>query len=166
MRARTAVLLVILVALGIFTAVNWPVIATPTPLHLVFARVEAPLGIVLLGGTAGVTVRYALVLSWVETTALLEARRYARELQAQRQLAESAEASRYAELKALLETELAALRALPERVSQDLSTRIDRVGDQLQGEIERTGNTLAAHFGELEDRLNRGERPAPPRSSE
>ncbi len=34
MRARTAVLLVILAALGIFAALNWSVITTPTLLHL------------------------------------------------------------------------------------------------------------------------------------
>ena len=162
MRVRTAVLLVILVALGIFAALNWSVIATPTQLHLVFARVEAPLGVVLLAVTAGVTVLYAAFLSWIETSALLETRRYARELQAQRQLAESAEASRYAELKAMVQSEVAGLRAVPERVAQDLIARLDRVEERLRGEIERTGNTLAAYFAELEDRLNRGERPAPP----
>ena len=45
MRARTVLLLVVLVAVGIFAALNWVVFTTPTPLHLVFARVEAPLGI-------------------------------------------------------------------------------------------------------------------------
>ena len=165
MRARTAVLLVILAALGIFAALNWSVIATPTQLHVVFARVEAPLGIVLLAVTAGLTVLYAAFLSWIETSALLEGRRYARELQAQRQLAESAEASRYAELKALLETELAGLRALPESAAQDVLARVDQVEARLRGEIERAGNTLAAYFAELEERLNRGERPAPPGSS-
>lgn len=165
MRARTAVLLVIFVALGIFTALNWSVIATPTQLHLVFARVEAPLGLVLLAVTAGVTVLYAAFVSWIETAALLEARRYARELQAQRQLAESAEASRYAELRALVQTEAAALRALTERVSPDLIARLDRVEERMRSEIDRTGNSLAAYFAELEDRLNRGERPAPPGSS-
>lgn len=165
MRARTAVLLVILVALGIFTALNWSVIATPTELHLVFARVQAPLGIVMLAITAGVTVIYAAFLSWIETSALLEARRYARELQAQRQLADSAEASRYAELKALLQTEVAGLRGLPQSSAQDVIARLDRMEQSLRGEVERTGNMLAAYFAELEERLNRGERPAPPGSS-
>ncbi len=164
MRARTAVLLLILVALGIFAVLNWSVITAPTEIHLVFSRVQAPLGLILLAVTAGVTLLYAVFLAWIETSALLEARRYARDLQAQRQLAESAEASRYTELRAYLQAELAALRALPESTSRDLAARVDRVEQQLRTEIERSGNALAAHFGELEDRLNRGERPAPPRS--
>ena len=47
MRARTAVLLIVLAALGIFSALNWSAIVFPTTLHLVFARVEAPVGLVL-----------------------------------------------------------------------------------------------------------------------
>lgn len=159
MRARTALLLVILVALGIFAALNWSAITAPASLYFVFARVEAPLGIILLGVIVGTTVLYALFLTWIETSALLEARRSARELQSQRQLAESAEASRYAEFRTYLQGELAALRTLPEAASREVIARVDRAEDQLRGEIERAGNTLAAYFGELEDRLNRGERP-------
>ena len=165
MRARTALLFVVLVALGIFAALNWSAIAAPTQLHLVFVRLEAPLGIVLLAVTAGITVLYAALLSWIETSALLAARRHARDLDAQRQLAESAEASRYTELRSLLQTELAGLRGTQERLAQDVTARLDRVEDTLRGEIERAGNTLTAYFAELEDRLNRGERPAPPGSS-
>lgn len=161
MRARTALLLVILVALGIFAALNWSTITTPTSLNIVFARVEAPLGIVLLGVTVATTLLYALFLAWIETSALLEARRYARDLQAQRQLAESAEVSRYTELRAYLQSELSVLRTLPEAGSREVIARVDRAEDQLRGEIERTGNTLAAYFGELDDRLSRGERPGP-----
>jgi len=104
-------------------------------------------------------VLYALFLTWIETSAWLEARRSARELHTQRQLAESAEASRYCELRVYLEGELAALRALPETASREVIARVDQAEDQLKSEIERTGNTPAAYFGELEDRLGRGERP-------
>jgi uncharacterized integral membrane protein len=159
MRARTALLLVILVALGIFAALNWSAITAPTSLYFVLARVEAPIGVILLGVIVGTTVLYALFLTWIETSALLEARRFARELQSQRQLAESAEASRYTELRTYLQGELTALRTLPETASREVIARVDRAEDQLRGEIERAGNTLAAYFGELEDRLSRGERP-------
>lgn len=159
MRARTALWLVIVVALGVFAALNWSVVTAPAPLYFVFARVEAPLGLILLGVTVGITALYALFLMWIETGALLEARRSARELQAQRQLAESAEASRYEELRAFLQRELAELHTLPEKVSRELIARLDRAENQLRSDIERAGNTLAAYFGELEDRLGRGDRP-------
>jgi len=164
MRARTALLVLILVALAIFAALNWAVITSPTQIHLVFARIEAPLGVILLGVTVGVTLLFGVFLTWIETSAMLETRRYARDLQAQRQLAETAEASRYTDLKACLQAEMASLRTLVEGKSAEVSERANRAEEQLRGEIERANNTLTAYFGELEERLNRGERPAPPRT--
>jgi len=164
MRARTALLLLILAALAIFTALNWTVITTPTQIYLVFARIDAPLGVILLAVTAGVTLLYGVFLTLIETSAMLDTRRYARELQAQRQLAETAEASRYTELKAYLQGEMASLRTLAGGKSDDVIARVNHAEEQLRGEIERASNTLTAYFAELEERLNRGERPAPPRT--
>jgi uncharacterized integral membrane protein len=155
MRARTVVLAVILVGVGIFAALNWSVFTTPTPLHLVVTRTEAPLGVILLAVIAGITLLYVLFVTWLETAALLESRRSARELQAQRQLAENAEASRYADLKGTLERELGEARRATEAVSQTVLARLDQLGAELRGELERAGNTLAAYIGELEDRLSR-----------
>jgi len=163
MRARTAVLLLVLVALGIFAALNWPAITTPTSLNFVVTRVDAPLGMVLLVVTALVTILYALLLTWIETAALLESRRAARELQTQRQLAESAETSRYTALEAHVQSSLASMRAAFDASSRDVIARVEQSEETLRGEIERAGNTLAAYFEEMEDRLNRGERPSPPR---
>ena len=162
MRARTLVFLVVLAALGVFTALNWAAITAPTSVHLGVARREIPLGLVLVGALVAVTLLSAAFLAWIETSSLLETRRLARELQSQRQLAENAEASRYAELRAYLAGELAALRALPDSASQSVIARLERSEEALRGEIDRSGNTLSAYFAELEERLNRGERPAPP----
>ncbi|MGH2626316.1 MAG: hypothetical protein ACRDHY_06645 [Anaerolineales bacterium] len=160
MRARTLLLLVILVAVGIFAALNWVAFTTPTPLHLVFTRVEAPVGIIMLVVTATVSMLYVVFLGWLETSALLEARRYARELHTQRQLAERAEASRFAELKQTLETELGELRARP-AAAGDIVARLDQMKAGLRAEVERAGNTLAAYIGELEDRLGKSRADVP-----
>ncbi len=161
MRVRTALMLVILVALGIFAALNWAVFTAPTALNLVFARVEAPLGVVMLAITVAVTLLYVVFLAWLETAALLEARRSAREIHAQRELAQHAEASRYTELKAFISTELGELRTARESRALELSSRLDRVETELRADIERAGNTLAAYIGELEERLERGDRVSP-----
>jgi uncharacterized integral membrane protein len=155
MRARTALLLILLVGVGIFAALNWQAFATPTPLSLGFWRVEAPLGLVMLAVTAGLTLLYIVLAAWLETGALLEARRAARELLAQRQLAESAEASRFETLRRLLESELQALREAPEAGAREVLARLDQVETALRADVERAGNTLAAYIGELEDRLGR-----------
>lgn len=161
MRARTAFLLLILGGLGIFAALNWSVFTAATSLNLVFARVDAPLGIIMLGVTAAVTLFYAVLVAWRETSVLLEGRHYAKELEIQRRIAESAEASRYADLRTFLESELAVLRTVPETISRETIQRLDRLETTLRDEIDRAGNTLAAYIGELEERLNRGDRPAP-----
>jgi uncharacterized integral membrane protein len=159
MRARTAFLLLVLGGLGIFAALNWSVFTAPASLNLLVASVEAPLGIIMLGITAAVTLFYALLVAWRETSVLLESRHYAKALETQRQVAESAEASRYADLRAFLERELAALRTVPETVSRESIQRLDRLESTLRAEIDRAGNTLAAYIGQLEERLERGDRP-------
>ena len=143
MRARTALLLLVLVALGIFTALNWTAITTPTDLHLVVWRVQAPVGVILLAFTAGVTLLYAVFLTWIETSAMLEGRRFTRELQAQRQLAETAEASRYTELRTHLQAELASLRTVAEGQAREVIARVDRAETQLRTEIEQSNKPRA-----------------------
>jgi uncharacterized integral membrane protein len=161
MRVRTALLLLILVVVGLFTALNWTAFSTPARLSLGFRTVEAPLGMLLLAVIVGLTFVYLLFLTWIETGALLEARRYARELLAQRQLAENAEASRFAELKRGLEAELAALREGPDVNAGRVLARLEQAETALRADIERAGNTLAAYIGELEDRLTRREADPP-----
>lgn len=155
MRARTLTLAVILVGICVFAALNWTAFTMPTPLNLVVTRTHAPLGVIMLMLTAAVTLLYILLLAWLETAALLESRRHGRELQAQRQLAENVEASRYNDLKGTLGHELEEVRSAMEAESRRVSSRLDQLGADLKADIERAGNTLAAYIGELEDRLGK-----------
>jgi len=154
MRVRTAVLLIVLAGVGLFAALNWSAFTAPTPLSLGLARVEGPLGLILLAAIAGLTLLYALLLAWIEGAALLEARRTGRELLVQRQLAESAESSRFEELRRLLESEIEALHTAPGAAAREVVTRVEGAETALRADIERAGNTLAAYIGELEERLH------------
>jgi uncharacterized integral membrane protein len=160
-RPRTLLVVVILALLGAFAGLNWPAFTAPATLNLLFLRVEAPLGLTMLGAVAAVTLLYFLFAIGVETASLLETRRHARELEVQRRLADEAETSRFAELRRYLEAELERLHALSGEAAQSVIVRVDRAEDALKTEVERAGNTLAAYIGELEDRLTRGG-PAPP----
>ena len=137
MHIRTVIFALAALLIGLFAALNWATFTTPTALSLGVATVQGPLGLIMLGLLAGVS---ALFLAWViylQGSVLLETRRQARELQAQRDLADKAEASRFTELRQFIESEFARQR----------------------GVIEQTGNSLSAFIGELEDRLEHGRLP-------
>jgi uncharacterized integral membrane protein len=137
MRIRTVLLLFIFIALATFTIINWSAFTTPTALSLVFASVEAPLGMVMLVITGLLAAMFLLYVVYLQGTVILEARRSARELQAQRQLADQAEASRFTELQKTLEA------------------RLDRLDQDLRVVIEQSGTVLTSYIGEVEDRLER-----------
>jgi uncharacterized integral membrane protein len=103
------VLLVVLGLVALFAALNWRVIIAQTTLSLGFAEVQAPLGLVLLALLGLLTTLFLLYVVYLQTTVLLETRRHARELQAQRELADQAEASRFTELRGFLDTRLSEL---------------------------------------------------------
>jgi uncharacterized integral membrane protein len=155
MRTRTLLLLLVLIVIGVFAAVNWKAIVAPTNLSLVVTDVQAPLGLIMLGITALVTILFLLFLVYLQTSVLLDTRRHTRELQAQRELADKAEASRFTELRAFLETELRKLAGQSSEVQASLSARLDQVQRDLGVTISQTEHSLSAYIGELEDRMHR-----------
>lgn len=106
MPLRTVVLLIVLALVASFAALNWSAFLAPTTLSLGFAQVQAPLGLIMLGLIAVLTALFLGYLVYLQSTVLLESRRHAKELQAQRELADQAEASRFTELRAYLDARL------------------------------------------------------------
>lgn len=155
MYLRTLLLLIVLGAIAIFAVVNWGAFTTPTTLSLVFAIVQAPLGLIMLGLAAMLTVLFLVFLVYLQTSVIIEARRSARELRTQRELAERAETSRFTELRSFLEAEMPKLAGQGANLSIDVQTRLDQLDQNVRSSIEQAGNTLAAYIGELEDRLER-----------
>jgi uncharacterized integral membrane protein len=155
MYLRTLLILALLVAVAIFTAINWSAFVTPTTLSLVFAKVEAPLGLVLLGFVAVLTLLFLIYVVYLQSSVLIESRRYARELQAQRELADQAEASRFSQLQAFLESELRRVAQKSEELKTGMLARLEEVERELRSVVEQSGNTLAAYLGEIDDRLER-----------
>ena len=158
MYLRTLLLLLLLGGIAVFAAVNWGTFVTPTDLSLVLTTVQAPLGLTMLGLTAALTGLFLVFLVYLQTSVILEARRYARELRAQRELAEQAETSRFTDLHNFLETELVKLGDQTMSSKTDIETRLNQLDQDLRSAIEQAGNTLAAYIGEFEDRLERGKK--------
>ncbi|SRR6266705_2982477 len=86
MPLRTILILVVLGAIALFAALNWEAFAAPTTLRLGFGTVEAPLGLIMLGLTALLAFLFLVFVTYLQTSVLIEGRRHARELEAQREL--------------------------------------------------------------------------------
>jgi uncharacterized integral membrane protein len=155
MRLPTLFLLVVLTFILVFAGVNWSVITTPATVSLLVADIQAPIGLIMLGMIVMVTVLFLAFAVYLQTTVLLDARRHSRELQAQRELADQAEASRFTDLRGFLDAELRKLGGQVAESRAGISERLDRAVKDLHTTIDQSGNSLSAYIGELDDRLHR-----------
>src|SRR5262245_62557041 len=103
--------------------------------------------------TGAVVVAFLAFVVYLQASTAREARRLAKELHSQRELADRAEASRFTELRSFVAQELTALRAFNADADAKLVSRVDAAEQALRTDIEHAGNTLAAYIGELEHRL-------------
>lgn len=159
MQLRNILLIFVLSVLVIFAAINWSAIMAPTSISLIFTTIQAPLGLILLAITALLAVFFLGFIVYMQSTMLMERQRLSREMEAQRELANQAEASRFSDLRVFLETELQQLNAQNQHVRSALEARITQMEQSLNTVIEQTGNTLSAYIGELEDRLEHSGKP-------
>ena len=133
MRLRSLLVLFAAGLAALFVVLNWRVFAGSAHLNLLLTSVDVPVGVVMLTLFAlALLVLWVIVSRW-QGTLLMEFRRQAKELQAQRLLAESAEASRFTELGALIREEISKLRT----------------------ELQDTEHSIAATLGEMDDRLRK-----------
>lgn len=123
---RALIFFLVLVLVGLFAAINWDVFTALTPISLGFTTVQAPLGLIMLGLIGFLCVLFTVWVIVLQAGSLRDARRQTRELQAQRDLADRAEASRFTELRA-----------------------------ELLKRLDENANSTAAHIAQLEDRLER-----------
>ncbi|NCP39515.1 MAG: LapA family protein [Rhodoferax sp.] len=133
MKLRSLFMLLVLVAIAGFTVLNWSAILTPTSLNLGVADVQAPLGLIMLGLVVFLIALFLVYVLYLQTTVMFDARANAKELAANRKLADQAEASRFT----------------------TLTERIDRLEKDLKLAIEQSGNSVAAAIAEMDDRLKR-----------
>ena len=140
-----AIVFVLLIALvGLFALINWSAFSALTPLSLGFTTVQAPLGLIMLGLVVFLCVLFTVWVISLQAGSLMDSRRQTKELQAQRDLADKAEASRFTELRTAL------------------MARLDRLQDESRLALDQNGNSVAAHIGQLEDRLERARLLSPP----
>ena len=106
MKIRGLSVLVLLLLLAAFAALNWSTFTQPAPLDFLFASISAPLGVVMLGAVIMLAVVHLVSIGRIEIAYALESRRLLQETGEARRLAETAEASRIASLREFIEREV------------------------------------------------------------
>ena len=155
MNFRALAVVVVLALLALFAILNWVAFTTPTTLTLGFADVSAPLGLIMLVVTGALSGLFLLYILFQQAGVILEARRYAKELKAHRELADKAEASRFTEMRAYLETELRRIEAQGAAADREFVARMDGLEQALQERLAESTRTMQAYLGEIEDKLDR-----------
>jgi hypothetical protein len=146
MRSRVVLLVVAILLVAGFAALNWSEVIRPAPLLFGPVVMDAPLGGILLALLALTLVGFLLSAGAMRTRSLMESRHHYKELEAQRLLADKAEASRFTELRKYLED---SHREMRERDAM-LTTEWQR---ELRAQMEAHNRMTSARLNELEHRL-------------
>ncbi len=142
----STVLLFIIVAITSLAALNWEALSVVSAVSVGLATFDAPLGLLMLGLTSLLGVLLVAYVLSLQGSVLLETRRHTKEMQAQRELADKAEASRFTELRAFLENQHA-------QGHTSVMARLDSLETRLAARAQESDNTTAAYVGQLEQRL-------------
>jgi hypothetical protein len=155
LRAFSLTLVLAFVLLAAFASLNWVAMSVPSTLNLGFVDVSAPLGMVMLIFTAAISGLFIIYIVLLQAGVILEARRLTKEVKTQRELADTAEASRFTELRTLLEGELRKLEAQSAASNRELGSRIEQSERGMQDKLTEATASLSAYLGEIEDKLDR-----------
>lgn len=159
-RAFSLTLVLAYVLLTAFAILNWAAIAAPGTLSLGFIDVSAPLGMVMLIFTVVISGLFIVYIVLLQAGVIVEARRLTKEVKEQRALADTAEASRFTELRTLLEVELRRIEAQGAAAERAFEARIEQTQRGMQDKLAEATGTLSAYLGEIEDKLDRALVPA------
>ena len=155
MNFSTWVILLVVAALAAIAFLNWPALSAVTTVSLGVMQVQAPLGLMVLVLTAVLGLLFIVHIVVQQAGAVAQGRLHAKELAAQRDLADRAEASRFSELRAYLDGELRRIEAQAGEQRGGLLTRIDGLQGTLQAKIDEATRSLSAYIGEVDDKLDR-----------
>jgi hypothetical protein len=154
MRTRAVLLVVAILLVAAFAALNWGEVVRSAPLSFGMFVMNAPLGVILLGLLALAVVAFALSAATIRTQALVDYRNHHRNLEQQRSLADKAEASRFTDLRQHLDSQLRDLRERDAVAATEFEKAMVQSQRELRTQLEQMNRTIAARLGELETRLD------------
>jgi hypothetical protein len=159
MRTRTIALVVAILLVAGFAALNWAEIVRPAPLLFGPIVAEAPLGLILLGLLGLTLILFLASSAAIRTQSLMDYRHHQKTLEAQRDLADRAEASRFTDLRQHLDTHLKEMRERDAVAATEFDKAMVQSRREMQAQMEQMNRMVSARLNELEHRLeNRFER--------
>ena len=154
MRTRTILLIVAILLVAGFAALNWAEIIRPSTLWFGLFVTEAPLGAILLGLLALTLVLFLASTAAMKTQSLMDYRQHQKTLEAQRELADKAEASRFVDLRQHLDTSLRELRDRDAIAATEMEKSRMEAQREIRTQLEQINRTIAARLNEMETRLD------------
>lgn len=155
MRAKILLFVMAIVLLAVFAQLNLEEITRSSKLNLGFTSMQLPLGLVMLMLVMALALIFLVTTIYMRSTQLIETRKYARELSAQRELADQAEKSRFTELRGYLETQTTLAMNREIGMVSALDRRLVRTEKLLLERLEQSDNSNAAYWGQHDDGLQR-----------
>jgi hypothetical protein len=153
MRTRTIALVVAILLVAGFAALNWAEVVRPAPLLFGPIVADAPLGLILLGLLALTLVLFLASSAAIRTQSLMDYRHHQKTLEAQRELADRAEASRFTDLRQHLDTHLKEMRERDAIAATEFDKAMAQNRREMQAQMEQMNRMVSARLNELEHRL-------------
>ena len=152
MRPRLTILLVAILLVAGFAGLNWSEFVRPTPLSFGLFVMDAPLGLILLTVLTITLVAFLVSSIHMQTVNLLDTRQHSKELHAQRELADKAEASRFTDLRLHLDSQMKEIQQREVIAATELEKAVAAGQRELRTQLELMNRTLATRLAEIESR--------------
>lgn len=157
-------MLLVLIVLAVFLIINWGALSQVTTVNLVYTEIQAPLGILVVGGFGIVVLLLAVYTVWQQTSMMMELRAAYKEARAARQVAEDADKSRVAEIRTEFAARLDKLETLLTDRTDELlqmtrnrnaafEKRLDALAEAQERRQTEAQTKLADTLGALEKRV-------------
>jgi biopolymer transport protein ExbB/TolQ len=154
MRARMIILLTAVLLVAGFAALNWSEFLRPVPLSFGVFIMSAPLGLILLAILTVTLLSFLVTTAHIRTVSLLDSRQHNKELQAQRDLADKAEASRFTDLRQHLDSQMREIHQREAIAATELEKAVSQGQRELRTQLELMNKTLATRLADIENRLD------------
>ena len=155
MRARLIFIVVVAVLAFGFAGLNWSEVTRAVPLSFGVLISDGSVGLVLLSLLALTLITFVVASTVQETRHHIDYGKHQRTLQAQRDLADKAELSRFTELQKQMETHLRDNRQREGIVATEFEKSMVTSHRELRTQIESMNQMLATRLHDMESRIER-----------